>query len=349
MSKMTRVLEAALAAASVVCMGFCASVASAEEYRPQVAAHRGASAYLPEHTLEAKAMAYALGADYIEQDVVMSKDGRLMVMHDVYIDTTTDVAKKFPGRAREDGRYYACDFTYDELRSLRVTERFNPKTGKPVFSGRFPDSPIDYQIPSLEEEFYQVQGLNKSTGRDVSVYVEVKEPDFFTAQGLDILKATIDTMTEFGYNTPDSKAILQIFDYEAVVRSRELGWKGELAMLVTAGGQGLKDDAARHAWLMTDEGLADVAKYATIYAPSFSLLAPANADGTGYTISDLGERAKAAGMKLHAWTLRADSLPKGFKNFDEVLDASFKVIKVDGMFSDFTDLLVNYLKANGMR
>ena len=108
-------------------------------------------------------------------------------MHDVLIDTTTDVAKKFPNRARKDGRYYACDFTYDEIRSLRVTERFDVKTGKPVFADRFPDAPIAYQVPSLEEEFYQVQGLNKSTGRNVKVYVEVKEPAFFEAHGKDAL------------------------------------------------------------------------------------------------------------------------------------------------------------------
>ena len=130
--------------------------ASAADYRPEVTAHRGASGYLPEHTLPAKAMAYAMGVDYVEQDVVMTKDGKLMVMHDILVDTTTDVAKKFPDRHRKDGRYYSSDFTYDELRSLRVTERFDPKTGKAVFAGRFPDSPIAYQIPSLEEEFYQV-------------------------------------------------------------------------------------------------------------------------------------------------------------------------------------------------
>lgn len=325
------------------------AAAMAEGYCPQVAAHRGASAYLPEHTLPAKAMAYAMGADYIEQDVVMSKDGRLMVMHDVIVDTTTDVAKKFPDRKRADGRYYACDFTYDELRSLRVTERFNPADGKPIFAGRFPDSPIAYQIPTLEEEFYQVQGLNKSTGKNVGVYVEVKEPDFFMNQGLDILKATIDTLTKFGYNMPGSKAILQIFDYEAVVRSRELGWKGDLCMLVDLSGQGHKDDKARHKWLTTPEGVKEVSKYANIYAPWFSLLAVPNADGTGYTISDLPQLARQNGMKLHSWTLRKDKLPKGFKSFDEVLDVSFKTIKVDGMFSDFPDILVNYLRANRLR
>ena len=80
-------------------------------YRPAVAAHRGASGYVPEHTLPAKTMAYALGPDFIEQDVIMSKDGVLMIMHDPVLDTTTDVAKKFPDRARKDGSFYAVDFT----------------------------------------------------------------------------------------------------------------------------------------------------------------------------------------------------------------------------------------------
>ena len=347
---MKRILETVLGVSACVALGLSVNVALAGEYRPTVAAHRGASAYLPEHTLEAKAYAYALGVDFIEQDVVMTKDGRLVVMHDVIVDTTTDVAEKFPGRAREDGRYYACDFTFDELRSLRLTERFNPKTKQPIFADRFPDSPIDYKIPSLEEEFYQIVGLNKSTGRNVKAYVEVKEPYFFLDQGLDVLKATVDMMTDFGFNTPDSGVILQIFDYEAVVRARtELGWKGDLAMLVTAGGQGQKDDKARHAWLQTDEGMKDVSQYANIYAPSLALIAVPTEDGSSYTVSALPELCRKYGMDLHIWTLRKDSLYKGFKSFDEMLDLCFKTVKVDAVFSDFPDLVIGYLKANGLR
>ena len=88
--------------------------AAAITYKPAVAAHRGASGYVPEHTLPAKTMAYALGPDFIEQDVIMSKDNVLMIMHDPVLDTTTDVAKKFPDRARPDGSFYAVDFTYPE-------------------------------------------------------------------------------------------------------------------------------------------------------------------------------------------------------------------------------------------
>lgn len=321
----------------------------AAECRPDMAAHRGASGYLPEHTLEAKAMAYAMGADYIEQDVVMTKDKQLMVMHDVYLDTTTDVAMRFPERRRADGRFYACDFTAAEIKTLQVRERFNPQTGKAVFAGRFPEGlAIDYRVPMLEEEFLQVRGLNTSTGRDVGVYVEVKEPEFFERQGLPILQATIDLLTVYGYNTQDSKAILQIFDFDAVKNARELGWKGPLCMLVTASGQGKKDDKSVHAWLQTPEGLAEVAKYATIYAPNFNLLAVPQADG-GYAVSGLADAVRKTGMRLHSWTLRVDALPKGFKTADDVLNVAFGQLKLDGLFSDFPDVAVQYLKTHNLR
>ena len=97
-----------------------------------VIAHRGASGYLPEHTLPAKAMAFAQGADYLEQDLVMTKDDQLVVLHDHYLDRVTDVADRFPDRARKDGRYYAIDFTLAEIKSLKFSEGFTVENGKKV-------------------------------------------------------------------------------------------------------------------------------------------------------------------------------------------------------------------------
>src|SRR5688572_24954616 len=93
---------------------------------PFVIAHRGASGYLPEHTLAAKALAYGLGADYLEQDVVATRDGRLVVLHDLHLDDISDVARRFPGRQRADGRHYVVDFDLSELETLRVFERRTP-------------------------------------------------------------------------------------------------------------------------------------------------------------------------------------------------------------------------------
>lgn len=319
-------------------------------YRPKVAAHRGASGYVPEHTIPAKTMAYALNPDFIEQDVVMTRDGVLMIMHDPDLDTTTDVAQKFPGRNRTDGKYYAADFTWPEIETLTVTERFDPKTGKAIFPGRFPvDSGIEFKVPKFEDELKLIQGLNKSTGKDIGVYVEVKEPKFYTNEGKDITGAVIDMLDKYGYNSPDANSILQIFDYDAVKDARAKGWKGDLAMLVLEGGQNLTDDKEVHKWLMTPEGIAEVSKYATIYAPWFSHLAVPTEDGKSYKISNLTDLARQNGMKVHSWTLRKDKPFKGFKDAREAMDVAFKELKLDGMFSDQPDMVVEYLEEQGLR
>jgi glycerophosphoryl diester phosphodiesterase len=334
----------------VLCSCVFPAALHAADYKPQVAAHRGASAYLPEHTLEAKAMAYAMGVDFMEQDVVFTKDNVLVVLHDHTLETTTDVAEKFPGRQREDGSFYAIDFTLDEIKSLVVTERFNPQTGEAVFGKRFPVSfNIDFRVPTLEEEILLVQGLNKSTGRNVGLYVEVKEPAFHEREGKPIMEAVIDTLSKYGYNREGANIILQIFDYDAVKKSRALGWKADLAMLVDTDGQMLIDDKAVHKWLLTKEGVREVSKYASIYAPWFSHLAEPTANGKSYALAPCIQWARDAGMKLHTWTYRADSLPKGFSSEDEVFGAAFKQIKIDGLFTDFPDHVVGYLEKNGLR
>ena len=318
-------------------------------YRPQVAAHRGASGYLPEHTLEAKAMAFTMAPDFIEQDVVMTKDNALVVLHDPTLETTTDVAKKFPDRIHEDGRFYAIDFTLEEIKTLTVTERFDPKTGKAIFEKRFPlNSGIVFRVPTLKEELELIKGLNKSTGKEIGIYVEIKEPVFHKKRGKDILTSTIEMLEEYGYNREGAKAILQIFDYESVKEAKEKGWKADLAMLVVPNGQEFTDDKEIHTWLATEEGIKEVSKYATIYAPWMSMLAVPDKKG-GYRISNLADLARKYGMKVHTWTHRVDSPIEGFKNSEEVLNVAFKEIKIDGIFTDFPDVVVDYLKRNNMR
>jgi glycerophosphoryl diester phosphodiesterase len=138
--------------------------------RPEVIAHRGASGYLPEHTLEAVALAYGMGADFIEQDLVLTKDGIPVVLHDIHIDTVTDVVQKFPDRKRDDGRYYAIDFTLAELKQLNAHERINHRTGQPSFPGRFPLNQSIFKIPTLEEELQFIAGLYKCSGNSVGFY-----------------------------------------------------------------------------------------------------------------------------------------------------------------------------------
>ena len=142
-------------------LGGCSTLQNPEKMKSiskkTIIAHRGASGYLPEHTLEAKAMAYAMKADFLEQDLVLSKDNIPIVIHDIHLETVTDVAKKFPNRNRKDGRYYVIDFNYKELLELNVTERFNSLTNKAVYPDRFPLWESNFKLHSLQDEIEMIQ------------------------------------------------------------------------------------------------------------------------------------------------------------------------------------------------
>jgi glycerophosphoryl diester phosphodiesterase len=305
-----------------------------------VIAHRGASGYLPEHTLPAVAMAHALGADYIEQDVVLSKDDVPLVLHDIHIDTVTDVARRFPDRKRADGRYYAIDFTLAELKTLNASERFDPKTGLAVFPTRFPVGKSSFQIPTLEEEIQLVQGLNTSTGREAGIYPEVKEPAWHRTQGRDVSKVLLEVLGRYGYRTKTDKVYVQCFDEAEVKRIRtELGYKGRLIQLIEGARPML--DEQKH--LRTPAGLAETAKYADGIGPALSDVITKKEDGS-YEATSLVRDAHAAGLEVHPYTFRADALPPGMATLEDLLRLTLVDVGVDGVFTDFTDRAVAFLR-----
>ncbi len=201
-----------------------------------VIAHRGASGYLPEHTLEGVAMAHAMGADYIEQDVVLTHDDELIVLHDLYLDAVTDVAKKFPDRKREDGFHYAIDFTLEEIKTLRVHERVKAD-GQPEFPGRFPPTAAIFRIPTLNEEITLIQGLNRSSSKNTGIYIEPKSPAWHTAEGRNLIKKVVSTVAEFGYQGRKDKAYLQSFDMDYLEYARN-GLKTDLKLVQLIGEPG---------------------------------------------------------------------------------------------------------------
>ena len=311
---------------------------AAAEPRPLIIAHRGASGYLPEHTLAAKALAYGQGADFLEQDVVLSKDGVPVIFHDTHIDTTTDVAKKFPGRQRADGRFYALDFTVAELKQINVTERFNPKTGKAAFPKRFPVGVGSFQVVTLEEEIQFIQALNRSTGRNVGLYPELKAPAWHRQEGRDLSATVLPLLRKYGYDAKDSACYLQCFEYAEIKRLRgELGWSGKLIMLL--GGKGKGPGETDFTYLQTDAGLAELAQLVDGIGPPISSYV-AGKTPAERQVTDLAARARKAGLKSHPYTLRADELPKCVTSVDELLSALFTEAKVDGLFTDFPDLCI---------
>jgi glycerophosphoryl diester phosphodiesterase len=309
-----------------------------------VIAHRGASGYLPEHTLAAKAAAHAMGADYLEQDVVLRKDGVPMVLHDIHIDTVTDVAQAFPDRSRADGRFYAIDFTVDELQSLAAMERAD-RAGQPAFPGRFPRGASSFQIPTLAEEIELIQGLNLSTGREVGIYAEIKAPAWHRAEGHDIAAIVLGVLADYGYADPADLVYVQCFDWNETQRIRhELGWRGRLVQL-------LGENAWREApdvdydLLATRDGLAAIASIADGIGPWLRHVVR-GVDGDGRPIiTDLVANAHRLGLAVHPYTLRADALPDYADSLEEALRIFLVDAGVDGVFTDFPDRAVAFLRA----
>ncbi len=300
----------------------------------QVIAHRGASGYLPEHTLAAKALAYAMGADYLEQDVVATRDNRLVILHDVHLDRVTDVATAYPRRAREDGRYYARDFTLDELESLQVSERFD-EYGQAVYPGRYPVRTGRFRVHTLEDELDFVAELNDATGRKAGIYPEIKRPAWHRAEGIDIAPLMLSILERHGYSNRGSNVCLQCFDPLELRRIRhDLG--SDLTLVQLLGANDWSESEADYDALRRPAGLRALAETVDGIGPWLAHCFDSQ-DGT-LRSTGLVEDAHAAGLFVHAYTVRADSLPEGFETHDELVRYCIGVLGVDGLFTDHPDL-----------
>jgi len=294
-----------------------------------IIAHRGASGYLPEHTMESKAMAYAMHPDFIEQDLVLSKDDIPIVIHDIYLGDITDVAQRFPNRSRIDNRFYVIDFTYNELKQLNVLERFNPKTKEAVFSNRFPYGKSHFNLHSLQDEIELIQGLNKSTGNDIGIYPEIKNPKFHRENGKDISKIVLSILSDYGYMTKSDNCILQCFDAPELKRIR-IDLKSELFLVQLIG------------WKLEEGQLENYRNYADGIGPSIKHLILGFDEDKNVIFSDLVKNAHDLNLKVHAFTFRADQLG-GIPSFEKLLELGFYGADVDGIFTDFPDKAVSFL------
>ena len=293
-----------------------------------VIAHRGASAYLPEHTIEAKAMAHAMNVDFIEQDLVLSKDDVPIVIHDIYLDDVTDVAIKFPTRKREDNRYYVIDFTFDELKTLQVSERFNPETGEQFYPNRFPKGKGNFKLHSLQEEIELIQGLNASTKKNIGIYPEIKAPEFHQLEGKKLTEIVLKVLADYGYKTKKDNCILQCFDAKELERIRKE----------------LKSDLFLVQLMEFEEEtkqLKHFASYADGIGPWYKQILSDKVDGK-FTFTSLVSDSHRLGLKVHPYTFRADQLAE-FATFSEMMQTLLIDANVDGAFTDFPDLVVSFI------
>ena len=295
--------------------------------RPVIIAHRGASGYLPEHTLAAKALAYDMGADYLEQDVVATRDDELVVLHDIHLDRVTDVATIFAGRARPDERYYVRDFTLNEIRQLSVHERTNAD-GSPVYPGRYQATDEVFQVHTFAEELAFIADLQTREGRPVGIYPEIKRPAWHRDEGVEITSLFLDVLREFDYESHNDPVYVQCFDDQELIRVRNVH-NCELKLVQLIGENDWHEADTDYDLLRSADGLKQLAE---------------NVDGIGPWINrliedpDLVARAHGEGLAVHPFTFRKDDLPPNFGSFAELMSFAVDELSIDGLFTDFPDL-----------
>jgi glycerophosphoryl diester phosphodiesterase len=300
---------------------------SAAESRPIVIAHRGASCYRPEHTLEAYALAIEMGADYIEPDLVITRDGVLVARHENEIGGTTDVAVKFPGRRVTrviDGDsvtgWFTEDFTLAELRTLRARERTASRSKE--FDGRF-------LIPTFEEVLALADSAGRRRGRPVGVYPETKHPSYFRGIGLPLEPPMLAALRAHGLDRRDAPVFIQSFE-EQNLRELRRQTRIRLIHLISRAPQ------------ITPDGLREIARYADGIGPNTRMVVSAVA---GDPVPPLVADAHAAGLLVHVWTLRPEpgSLPSRYSGDPLAEVRELAKLGVDGMFGDCPDQLVRGL------
>ncbi|MEH0023000.1 MAG: glycerophosphodiester phosphodiesterase [Desulfobacter sp.] len=340
-----------------------------------VIAHRGACGYLPEHTLEAKVAAYFMGADYIEQDLVMTKDDRLVVLHDHYLDRVTDVMEKFPKRFRKvDGqkRWFAIDFTLAEIKTLKVSEGFNLKgeaynaTGGDVdvsqlskgFAGRFPLFTASFEVPSFEEEIELIQGLNQVTGRNVGIYPEFKAPWFHHKEGKDISNAALAVLKKYGYTSKKDKVYVQCFDpnetrriSKTLMPALDIELKVVQLVAETSWNESFEKKNGKwvpynYDWMFKKGAMERIAEYADGLGPWKPMLVDGKSTRDNIIITGMMKDARKAGLEVHPYTFRADRgrIPGYAAGFEDMLDVFYYTVDVDGLFTDFPDRAVDFLR-----
>jgi len=343
---------------------------------PIVIGHRGASGYRPEHTLESYALAISMGANYIEPDLVLTKDGVMIARHEPMLDDTTDVGIKF-GVDRKTTRvvdgvsttaYFAQDFTLAEIKTLRAKQS---RAGRDMqYNGQF-------QIPTLDEVINLAKAKSLETGRTIGIYPEIKHSTFHAGGfGANTFENKLVSTLHAAYgNAATAPVFIQSFETAnlqylngqtniklvQLVDADDVNANGSMSLVAPFDRPydfAVNGDTRTFADLLTAQGLAFVKTYADGIGPWKPYLVKTVADGverTGdstLTINDrrvdgstgVIEAAHAAGLLVHTWTFRNDASGYGFADPQAEMQYYFG-LGVDGVFTDFADTGVAALAA----
>ncbi len=315
---------------------------------PIIIAHRGASGERPEHTLAAYQLAIDQGADYIEPDLVLTKDGVLVARHENEISETTNVADFADFADRKTSKiidgvrftgWFTEDFTLDELKRLTGRERLPQlRTANTAYDGQF-------AVPTFAEILALVRANEARLGRTIGVYPETKHPSYFNVIGLPHLPPLLAVLAEHGYGRALDEALyVQSFEVGNLQAMAAMGLPIKRIQLVADDGGPIDRPGTRYADMITPDGLAGVARYAHGIGPAKALVIPRDGEGRLLAPTALVTNAHAAGLKVHIWTMRRENffLPSEYRSSADPrapgdLTAevrAFIAAGVDGLFSD---------------
>jgi glycerophosphoryl diester phosphodiesterase len=329
--------------------------------RPLVIAHRGASGHRPEHTLSAYRLAISQGADFIEPDLVLTKDGVLICRHENEISTTTDVASRPEFASRKKRKevdwetvegWFTEDFTLAELKTLRCRERL-PQL-------RPANAPFDGhdQIPTFDEVCALAADESRTSGRVIGVYPETKHPTYFEKLGLSFDAPLLAALRRHDLDRADAPIFIQSFETGNLKRLAGLT-RAPLVQLIADDGMPFDHlptgIGETYADMIRGDGLKRVARYAAGIGPHKGLIVPRDGQGFSQEPTDLVMRAHEAGLKVHPWTFRSENffLPEELRLGDRAAPdyprlrgaaqmelTQFIKLGVDGVFADFPDVAV---------
>ena len=314
---------------------------------PLVLAHRGACGYRPEHTLAAYELAIEMGADYIEPDLVSTKDGVLIIRHENEISQTTDVAQKFPTRKNTkmiDGQkmegWFTEDFTLKEIKTLKAKERLpfrnQANNGK-------------YDIPTFQEMLELIKHKNLEKKRRIGIYPETKHPSYFNSIHLGLEDPMLKLLKQYGYTKASDPIFIQSFEVSNL-KALHQRTPVHLIQLIEEEGQPydftVRKNKRTYRDMLKPSGLAEIATYAMGIGPYKRLIVPEKPDKSLDKPTTLISDAHHAGLQVHPWTFRSDPsfLAPTYQGKPEAEYKQFFTLGVDAVFSEFPDTALKVRK-----
>ena len=323
---------------------------------PIVVAHRGASAYLPDHTLEAYRRAVELGADFIEPDVVSTKDGVLIVRHEPNLKDTTDIAERpefasYKRKQKVDGKeeegWFANDLTYAQIQTLRAKQPMAQRSQQ--YNGQF-------KIASLEEVLQLREQLSRETGRTIGVYPETKHPAWHAEHGLGFENKLVALLNQYQLNQKSSPVFIQSFELGNLKTLKritpvrlvylldgdDVAANGEVKTMVPYDFQ-LSGDMRTYADMLSNANLREIKQYADAIGPWKVYIMSYQTDKNGVKTqlkpTDVVKRAHQQGLQVVPFTFRSDAkyLTATENGNPSIEYQQYFKLGVDGVFSDFTD------------